>query len=270
MAIVYATSIPMDVIETLRELIKQGEGLAPKGGSTFEGYNGALQSEYSSWRVQVISAVEDLGRNAKPLLREIDSDKDGSYFYESSASRLLGVLKGALAIAQRQVRVGTTQKPTATQVSDIGTRASGRDVFVVHGHDAALLNQVSRFLEKVELRPVVLFELAGGGQTIVEKLEANSDVGFAVVLLTPDDVGRSVEDDKDRPRARQNVVLELGFFMGKLGRSSVAVMYDESVELPSDYRGVEYIKVDAEGAWRLRLARELKQAGIPVDMNKAI
>jgi predicted nucleotide-binding protein len=105
---------------------------------------------------------------------------------------------------------------------------------------------------------------------MVEKLEAHSKVGFAVVLLTPDDVGRSVKDDKDRPRARQNVVLELGFFMGRLGRSNIAVMYDESVELPSDYRGVEYIKVDAEGAWRLRLAREIKQAGILVDMNKAI
>ncbi len=65
-------------------------------------------------------------------------------------------------------------------------------------------------------------------------------------------------------------MLELGFFIGKLGRSQVAVMYDESVELPSDYRGVEYIKVDAEGAWRLRLARELKQASVPIDMNKAI
>jgi predicted nucleotide-binding protein len=103
------------------------------------------------------------------------------------------------------------------------------------------------------------------------KLEHNSDVRAAVVLLTPDDVGKSATDSGEaRPRARQNVVLELGYFVGRLGRDKVAVLYDESVDVPSDYRGAEYIKVDAEAAWKLKLARELKQACVPVDMNKAV
>jgi hypothetical protein len=264
----------MDHIETLRELIKRGEELMPQGGdAVIEGYNGALQPDYVSWRLQAISAIEELGRSGKPLLREIDSDKEGSFFYESSAARVLGVLKAALAIAQRDGRItGPRIEPSPAMKTPLGSTggATAGDVFVVHGHDTALLNQVTRFLEKLELKAVVLFEQAGRGQTVIEKLETSSNVAFAVVLLTPDDVGRAVKDKPLRPRARQNVVLELGFFIGKLGRSQVAVMYDESVELPSDYRGVEYIKVDAEGAWKLRLARELKQASIPIDMNKAI
>jgi predicted nucleotide-binding protein len=91
-----------------------------------------------------------------------------------------------------------------------------------------------------------------------------------VVLLTPDDTGKGAkEEGEPRPRARQNVILELGYFLAKLGRSNVAILFHESVELPSDYRGVEYIKVDAEGAWRMKLARDLKVAGLPVDMNNA-
>ena len=91
------------------------------------------------------------------------------------------------------------------------------------------------------------------------------------MLLTPDDLGKFVIGESElKPRARQNVILELGYFIGKLGRSFVGVLYDESVELPSDYRGVEYIKLDIEGAWKLKLAKEMKEAGLKIDMNKAI
>ncbi len=259
----------MTIIETLRELITTGESLVPKGGKAFEGYNGQLQPDYVSWRLQAIAAVEELGKTARPLLKDLESDKQGPYFYQGSTARVLGVLKGALAIAERQARAGRPQ--AVLEVAREQGAADIQDaVFVVHGHDDALRSQVARFLEKLEIRAVLLFEQPGRGKTVIEKLEANSTVKFAVVLLTPDDVGRAVKDEELRPRARQNVILELGYFMGRLGRSNVAVLYDESVELLSDYRGVEYIKVDAEGAWRLRLARELKEAGLAVDMNRAI
>ena len=97
---------------------------------------------------------------------------------------------------------------------------------------------MAKFVRNLGIKPVVLFEEPGKGQTIIEKLESNSDVLFAVVLLTPDDFGQATEEGKLQPRARQNVVLELGYFLGKLGRANVAVLYDESVELPSDYHGV--------------------------------
>jgi predicted nucleotide-binding protein len=107
------------------------------------------------------------------------------------------------------------------------------------------------------------------GRTLIEKLEQHSDVRVAIVLLTPDDFGATaVHSHLARPRARQNVILELGFFLGVLGRRRVVVLYTDGVELPSDYAGVEYIRLDAEGAWRLRVARELRAAELKVDLNR--
>jgi predicted nucleotide-binding protein len=255
--------------ETFRALIRQGEELVPKGGSTFDGYNGHLQPDYASWRLQTFSAVEDLGSPGRPLLKELEKDKQGSYFFQNSASIVLGVLKAGLVLAEK---VTKPEVPTQSGTLTNGTpRTSPDTVFIVHGHDDALLQQVARFLVQMQIKPIILFEQAGKGQTIIEKLESNCNVAFSIVLLTPDDLGKSAKSDgQTRPRARQNVILELGYFIGKLGRSNVIAIYDESVEIPSDYRGVEYIKIDTEGAWKLKLAREMKEAKLSVDMNNAI
>jgi len=159
-------------------------------------------------------------------------------------------------------------------------------VFVVHGHDEKLKLQVARFLEKLDLQPIILHEQADQGQTIIEKFEKHSDVSFAVVLLTPDDVGQKAGakmptglpkfmdeitggvDAEPMPRARQNVIFEFGYFIGKLGRSNVCGLYCEGVELPSDYSGVLYTKVDPDGAWQFKLFKELKAAGFAVDANR--
>ena len=112
---------------------------------------------------------------------------------------------------------------------------------------------------------------ANRGQTIIEKFEEHSAVSFAVVLLTPDDVGATkAEATSPRPRARQNVVFELGFFIGKLGRQNVCALYKSGVEIPSDYQGVIYIPMDSEGAWQSKLAREMRAAGLPVDLNRVL
>lgn len=258
----------MDIVDRLEELIAEGESLVPQGGNSFEGYNGDMQPDYVSWRLQAISAIQKLGAGARHVLQELEDNDKGAYFYRSSALRVLGALKGALAIARTEQEGATVPDSDETSEAEL---ADSRSVFVVHGHQEALLHQAARFLEKLELQPVILFEQPGQGQTIIEKLETHSDVRFAIVLLTPDDLGRGAkEEEEPRPRARQNVILELGFFLGKLGRPNVVALYHESVELPSDYRGVQYIKIDAEGGWRLELARELKAAGIEIDMNRAV
>ena len=148
---------------------------------------------------------------------------------------------------------------------------SSREVFVVHGHDDGMKNTVARFLEKLELIPVILHERPDSGRTVIEKLLGESEAAaYAVVLLTPDDEGRlRGSGGLPRPRARQNVVFELGYLLGKLGRSRVKALYVEGVELPSDYEGVLYIPVDAGDAWKLQLCREMKQAGLDVDANRA-
>jgi predicted nucleotide-binding protein len=146
-----------------------------------------------------------------------------------------------------------------------------RRVFIVHGHDDGAKETVARFLSKLDLEPVVLHEQPNRGRTIIEKFEDHSDVAFAVVLFTPDDVGYPAGNSGEaKARARQNVVLELGFFMAALRRERVCVLYKSGVELPSDYAGVLYHQMDDSGAWRFLLAREFKAVGIDVDLNKAI
>lgn len=144
-----------------------------------------------------------------------------------------------------------------------------KKVFIVHGHDEGARETLARFLEKLDFEAVILHEQANRGGTVIEKIEANRDVGFAVVLLTPDDVGRSVKEEELKSRARQNVLLELGYFICHLGRDRVCTLKRGNVDIPSDFAGVVWENMDDTGGWRLALARELKAAGHEVDLNKA-
>ena len=126
-------------------------------------------------------------------------------------------------------------------------------------------------MEKLGLQVIILDEqVSCGSPTIIEKLERHSLVQFAVVLMTADDIGGKKGDTPEslQARARQNVVLELGYFMGKIGRHKVCVLYEKGVELPSDYYGVVFIEIDEKGAWRYALAKELRQGGLAVDLNR--
>jgi predicted nucleotide-binding protein len=150
-------------------------------------------------------------------------------------------------------------------------KQSGRRIFIVHGRDEAAKEAIARFIEKLHLEPIILHEQPNAGRTIIEKLEGHLDMDFAVVLLTPDDVGAlSTAPDQVRPRARQNVVLELGLFLAALSRRRVCALHKGDVELPSDYDGVVYIPMDDAGGWRLLLAREVKHAGLEIDLNLAM
>ena len=151
------------------------------------------------------------------------------------------------------------------------TIIKGRDIFVVHGHDEAAKQAVARYLEKLNLSAIILHEKPDKGRTIIEKFEDYSDVGFAIILLTPDDMGyKNGEPGEVKPRARQNVIFELGYFIGKLGRGNVCALYKEGIELPSDIQGVLYVPMDPADGWHVKLAREIKHAGIEVDLNKVI
>ncbi len=158
--------------------------------------------------------------------------------------------------------------PPSPPLEDAGSQR----VFLVHGHDEAALHAVARFLEQIGLVVIVLREQPNNGRTIIEKFEAYSDVGFAVVLLTPDDRGGAsgAKPEHQQSRPRQNVILELGYFLGRLGRRRVCALYTEGVEIPSDYSGVLYIKLETGGAWKLDLAKEMKVAGLTMDLNRAV
>lgn len=123
----------------------------------------------------------------------------------------------------------------------------------------------------MELEPVILHEQPNKGRTIIEKFEEHADVRFAVVLLTPDDVG-AVKDRKSDllPRARQNVVFEFGYFIGRLGRDRVCALAKGDIERPSDSDGILYVPMDDNDGWKMRLLRELKTADFDVDVNQAL
>lgn len=157
------------------------------------------------------------------------------------------------------------QKPEPD--NDVAIESLSRRIFVVHGHDDGSREMVARFLEKVGFEAIILHEQANQGRTVIEKVEAHGDVGFAVVLLTPDDEG-CVKGGTPGPRARQNVILELGYFIGRLGRGKVCALKRGDLEIPSDYAGVVYESLD--GNWKQALGRELQEAGHEIDWNKVM
>lgn len=143
-------------------------------------------------------------------------------------------------------------------------------IFLVHGHDEEMKQTVARTISDLGLQPIILHEQVNCGKTIIEKFESNSDVGFAIVLLSPDDMVFSSGKDHStaQPHARQNVILELGYFAGKIGRDRVFALKRGDTVVPSDFSGVVYTNYDAAGAWRLSLAKELRAADYKVDANK--
>ncbi|WP_175872665.1 nucleotide-binding protein [Burkholderia sp. BCC0397] len=172
-------------------------------------------------------------------------------------------LREDLVDSEHEMR--SKKPPTlADQMTSISRR-----VFVVHGHDGEPREAVARFLEKIGFEAIILHEQANQGRTIIEKIEANDDVSFAVVLLTPDDEG-CVKGGELKPRARQNVMLELGYFIGRLGRDKVCALKRGELEIPSDYLGVVWVAMDAGDDWKRSLGQELQAAGHDVDWNKVM
>jgi predicted nucleotide-binding protein len=197
--------------------------------------------------------------------------------YECQEKFLAGVTQTTLMLQGLIARLEEKRKDIADvsvaiqSVTKPGTATNTRRVFVVHGRDEEAKQSVARFLERLQLEPIILCERPNEGRTIIEKFESNADVSFAVVLLTPDDMGSPRElPAEQRPRARQNVILELGYFVGRLSRARVCALYKGATELPSDMHGVMYITMDEADGWRLQLARELKQAGLDIDLNLAV
>lgn len=160
--------------------------------------------------------------------------------------------------------------------SDIELRAAPRDVltnkvFIVHGHDEEAKQSVARMIEKLGLEVVILHEQPNQSRTIIEKFEAHSDVAFAIIVLTPDDIGTSKDNPQDlKPRARQNVILELGYFIGRLGRNRVCALHKGDIEIPTDFSGVIWVPMDQAGRWKFDLGREMKTAGLDIDLNKIV
>ncbi len=196
------------------------------------------------------------------------SEEDIKYIAQLGVSGNLGeeVTKKILQKAQRTIqshRYG--ESSPHRQVTGVK-----KDVFIVHGHDAATKLEVEDFVKRIGLSPIILHKQANEGQTIIEKLEKHlNQAGYAIVIYTKCDEGRILGADTDSlPRARQNVVLEHGWAIGALGRKKVCALVEKGVEIPGDMNGVLYVPL--EGDWQLQVAKEMKKAKLPVDLNRLI
>lgn len=140
---------------------------------------------------------------------------------------------------------------------------TSKDIFIIHGRDAEVLNDVEAFVRSMGCNPIVLYKEPSRGDTIIEKFEKlGSESRFAIVLVTPDDKGGLATRGRTKyqRRARQNVIFEWGYFIAKLGRDHVCALVKGNVEFPSDYSGVVYVEYDGNGNWRTRLRREVESA----------
>ena len=182
-----------------------------------------------------------------------------TYLSEQFTPLLDSLEFGTAVPVQNQSKVSSaTNKPVAR---------NKRNVFIVHGRDNEAKYEVSRFIESLGLKAIILHEQASSGMTIIEKIEHYSnDADFALILYTPCDHGRGVHESKLPPknRARQNVVFEHGYLMAKLGRENVCALVKGEIETPNDISGVVYVGLDAAGGWKLEVSKELKACGYAI------
>ena len=186
---------------------------------------------------------------------------EGERYVRDISDRVFEECSSQIQEATPKSNALTSDKPSKTMDKS--------KVFIVHGHDGEAKQAVARFVEKIGFEAIILHEQASSGKTIIEKIEANSNVGFAIVLYTPCDLGASKEKpDQQKPRARQNVIFEHGYLIGKIGRKNVCALVKGDIEKPNDISGVVYIKIDEGDGWKYTVAKEMKTCGYDIDLNK--
>jgi predicted nucleotide-binding protein len=172
-----------------------------------------------------------------------------------------------------ELELSDTKSSSIKENRNAATTTNNNNIFIVHGHNNEMKASVARAVQKLGLNPIILHEQPNGGDTLIEKFTRNSNVGFAIVLLSADDYGYTKKESSENAkfRTRQNVVFELGFFTGKLGRSKVAAIFEniDNFEKPSDIDGVAYIPYDGE-SWQFNLAKELFHAGYKINLNDLV
>lgn len=262
--------IKRKAFERLKELYEEGQTL------TYSDYN---TRKFDEWRLNTDTALRRLSENQTfterfnkikywPMLMAGGSNEVGERHRASQSG-----IRSAQALISTVIREIEDYEDIEEDdsIHDKAVEQSiakgSRRIFIVHGHDEEMKQTVARFIEGIRFEAVILHEQASRGATIIEKIEANADVCYAIVLLSPDDVGaKAGHEDKLQPRARQNVILELGYFIGRLGRSHVCAIKRGSVETPSDFDGVVYVPFEGNG-WKLEIAKELSHLGFEIDTN---
>ena len=262
-----------DAIRRLQKQLDEIPGLKElRHGST----------QFSEWRrntrVSITYTFEEESSQVKDFQRIKYSDPmfvggiDNEIYFQRA---YVSGLESATAVLRSMIHEiqefwpDNSQESSSSQSKDESQPVNASQVFVIHGRDHGTRDTVASFLRKLELEPVILEEQPNRGRTIIEKFEEYVQGDFAVALLTPDDMG-GLSNDELQPRARQNVIFEFGYCIGKFGRDRVLALVKGDPEIPSDYSGVLYIPMDESGGWQMRLIREMNSVGFNIDANLAL
>jgi len=267
----------------LLERMDKGKELSGRTITNVEGLE-KLESDFSKWNDYNLEYLKQSFNNEHNQYRKNYEDS-GSFFSpfgysdnsgEARIARLKDKIENKVASIEKLIEKVDLLKSAVGENTIVSIQESSKseiaskEVFIVHGHNIAIQQSVARTIEKLGLKPIILHEQPNAGRTIIEKFETHSNVGFAIVLLTDDDDGKAKIEIDLKKRARQNVVLELGYFIGKLGRNRVLPLHSDGVELPSDIHGLIYIAIDSSENWKFSIVKELKAAGYDVDANKLL
>lgn len=236
------------------EIIKEGVEFAQKRKTSKD-----YRECYAKWKMQCLSYLDEIKANRIIVSNfQVAFGNFEFHHYEDRAriDDIIGYLKG---LSQEE-----TPRTKKKQIKN--NENNNKSVFIVHGHNKALRTEVKTVLLELGLKPIILSEQANGGKTVIEKFEENSEqVNYAIILMTADDEGKAVKDTDYRLRARQNVILEMGYFMSRLKRSNVFLLLEDDIELPSDINGVVYASVREN--WKFMLVKELKNCGYQVSAD---
>ncbi|VAX25953.1 hypothetical protein MNBD_NITROSPINAE04-1434 [hydrothermal vent metagenome] len=262
----------MNKADLIQGLIGQLNNLEYKDENVLDAFQGRSKMIVSKVFPGEPQHVEELtGISFSPMtfnMHDGPTDHQVKESWELGKSRTSNLLNTFLA------EIELSEAPKVSDEVNVATKSTSNKIFIVHGHNEEMKQSVARTIEQLDLEPIILHEQPNKGRTVIEKFEDYSDVDFAVVLLSPDDKGYSIEagEENAKSRARQNVILELGFFLGKLGRGHVLALFKEEAdfEIPSDYAGVVFVPYDEAGKWRFDLVRESSACGYKVDANKII
>lgn len=256
----------------LQEAVEQGGNLLAASGDVE-----LVASGYASWdkrNEQILEAAfETTGFLASGPKQEYLSFAGLNYPFSLDMAKdvtvegLIGDIKKKIERLSMISQNSDLYDLTPSQAQQ-GSNEGRNGVFIIHGRDAQSRLEVENLIRRAtDHPPIVLQEMVNQGATIIEKLEEHlgQTARFSIVILTGDDYGGLAGDELTAPRARQNVVLELGFAMATLGRRNVTILYQSGVEIPSDISGVAYWELDSAGAWKTRVLGDMRAAGLVVD-----
>lgn len=227
----------------------------------------SLYSKWKEYNIELLNRSFDIDEN-EYVSKYKDNISNNFLFIEKVDGSKRDIIKQITcleSIIERLDLIPTKEEDkTNNEMKAINTNK----IFIVHGHNETIKEKVARLLENLKLEPIILHEQTDNGMTIIEKFEQHSnDVNFAIILLTADDEGKAKTEKDYKPRARQNVIFEMGYFFAKLGRKNVFLLKENEVENPSDLSGIIYTPYDDQEAWRYILVKQLRQLGYNVSAD---